>query len=114
MLQKTQTDEAVLTEIGKRLARHRIVQGLTQAELAEEAGIGKRTLERVEAGQTAQLSTLIRILRALDLFARLDAMLPEAETRPLEAVARKGRKRQRASGRKKAGPSKPWTWNDAE
>jgi transcriptional regulator with XRE-family HTH domain len=111
---ETQTDEAILAEIGQRLARRRLAHQLTQAELAEQAGIGKRTLERVEAGLTAQFSTMIRIFRVLDLLPKLDQLLAEPPIRPLEAAARKGKARQRASGRAKSKPGKPWSWKETE
>jgi transcriptional regulator with XRE-family HTH domain len=113
-IQDTQTDEAILSEIGQRIARRRLAQQMTQAELAEQAGIGKRTLERVEAGLTAQSSTLIRIFRVLGLLPKLDQMLAEPSIRPLEAAARKGKARQRASGRKKSKQHKPWSWEETE
>ena len=43
-------DEAILAELGKRITRRRLDLELTQAAVAEQAGIAKRTLERVEAG----------------------------------------------------------------
>jgi transcriptional regulator with XRE-family HTH domain len=58
------TDDAILAEIGNRIARYRIDQQVTQADLAEQAGVSKRTVERVEAGASVQFSTVIRILRA--------------------------------------------------
>ncbi len=110
----TQTDEAILSEIGNRISRRRLAQQLTQAELAEQAGIAKRTLERVEAGLTAQFSTIIRIFRVLGLLPRLDQLLAEPSLRPLEAAARKGKARQRAPGRGKSKKQRPWSWDDAE
>ena len=110
----TQTDDAILAEIGERIARRRLAQQMTQAELAEQAGIGKRTLERVEAGLTAQFSTIIRIFRVLDLLPKLDQALVEHPIRPLEAAARKGKARQRASGKSKTKPQKPWSWDETE
>ena len=56
------TDEAILAELGGRLARHRLELQLTQEMIAEQAGVSKRTVERVEAGATTQMSTMIRIL----------------------------------------------------
>ena len=50
-------DEAILTEMGARIARRRLDLQLTQAELAEQAGVAKRTLERIEAGASAQMSS---------------------------------------------------------
>jgi transcriptional regulator with XRE-family HTH domain len=110
----TQTDEAILTEIGRRITRRRLAQQMTQAELAEQAGIGKRTLERVEAGLPAQSATVIRIFRVLGLLPGLDQMLAEPSIRPLEAAARKGKARQRASGRAKSRQHEPWSWEEAD
>jgi len=111
-LSETLTDETILAEVGERLLRRRLARKMTQAELAEQAGIGKRTLERVEAGATAQFSTIIRIFRVLGLLEKLDQMLAEPAIRPLEAAARKGRARQRASSRGKQTQKKPWTWDE--
>jgi transcriptional regulator with XRE-family HTH domain len=110
----THTDETVLAEMGARIARRRLALQLTQAELAEQAGIGKRTLERVEAGETTQFSTIIRIFRALGLLPKLDQILSEPPVRPLEAAARKGKARQRAPGSRKKKQNKPWSWDENE
>jgi len=108
------SDEAILAEVGQRISRRRLAMQMTQAELAEQAGIGKRTLERVEAGLTAQFSTMIRIFRVLGLLPKLDQMLAEPRMRPLEAAARKGKARQRASSQSKPKPEKPWSWDETE
>lgn len=112
-ISNTLTDEAILAELGDRITRRRLEFQLTQAALAEEAGVAKRTLERVEAGATAQMSTIIRIFRALHLLPTLDQALPESKPGPLEVMKRKGKERQRASspGRQPA-RQKPWTWGD--
>ena len=47
---KQASDEAILSELGGRLTRVRLEQNLTQAQLAEQAGVSKRTVERLEAG----------------------------------------------------------------
>jgi len=107
------TDESILVELGQRIARRRIDLQMTQAEVAEQAGVAKRTLERLEAGQSAQMSSLIRILRALDALPELDRMIPEVRPRPMELLKRKGKARQRASKRRAAEESEqPWTWDD--
>lgn len=108
------SDKTILAEIGQRIARRRLAQHLTQAELAEEAGIAKRTLERVEAGLTAQFTTIIRIFRVLGLLPELDHLLVEPSLRPLEAASHKGKARQRASHRRKTKRQKPWSWDKTE
>ena len=47
------SDETLLKELGQRIARLRLERNLSQAQLAEQAGISKRTLERLEAGAAA-------------------------------------------------------------
>jgi transcriptional regulator with XRE-family HTH domain len=107
------SDQAVLLELGERLSRRRIALDLTQAQLAERAGIAKRTLERMEAGASAQLSSLVRVLRALELLESLDQLLPPAEPGPLDWLRREGRVRQRVSSRRQADPaSDTWSWDD--
>ena len=106
------TDETILQELGNRLAKRRLELQLTQAALAEEAGVSKRTVERVEAGETTQMSTMIRVLRVLDLLDRLDTLVPEPGPRPMDLLKLKGKERQRASRRKKQGDRGGWTWGD--
>lgn len=107
------TDDAILAEIGERIARRRLDLQLTQAGLAEQAGVSKRTVERIEAGASAQLSSMIRIFRALDLLAGLDRLLPEAVPSPMDLLKRKGKVRQRASTRGRPHQSdEPWSWDD--
>jgi transcriptional regulator with XRE-family HTH domain len=106
-------DEAILVELGARLARRRLDLQLTQAEVAEEAGIAKRTLERIEAGASTQMTSLIRVLRVLDALPGLDSLLPETGPRPMDLLRRRGKLRQRASRRRSAARSAPpWSWND--
>lgn len=107
------TDAAVLAEVGARIASRRIDMQLTQADAAEQAGVAKRTLERIEAGYSAQISSLVRILRVVDGLPGLDNLLPEPGPRPLEVLKRKGKVRQRASKRRtQEQPEKPWSWDD--
>jgi transcriptional regulator with XRE-family HTH domain len=111
----TLTNEAILQELGERLAGARLERNLTQAALAEEAGVAKRTVERLESGQAAtQLSGFVRVCRALGLLERLDALVPEGTASPIAQLKLQGRKRQRATGRKaSAAAAKKWTWGDA-
>ena len=106
------TDDAVLRELGGRLARVRLERNLTQAALAEQAGVAKRTVERLESGEVAtQLSGFFRVCRVLGLLERFEALIPEAAPSPMEQLRLKRGKRQRASGRRSAPETpKKWTW----
>ena len=117
------TDPAIAHILGERIERYRIEAGLTQAELAERSGIGKRTVERVEAGGGAELVTVIRILRSLNALEGFERLLPELPPSPIEQLKLRGKQRQRVShprGRREAperhnqvresAPAKPWRW----
>jgi transcriptional regulator with XRE-family HTH domain len=111
---KQATDEAILSEMGGRLARVRLERNLTQAQLAEQAGVSKRTVERLESGGVAtQLSGFIRVCRVLDLIERFDLLVPEPVPSPVEQLKLGGRKRRRASAtRAVKSSSKKWQWGD--
>lgn len=118
-ISKGLSDEAILVELGGRLAQRRIARSLSQAVLATEAGVAKRTVERIEAGESVQVITLIRLCRTLDLMDGWDQWLPEAGPSPMALLKEKqiGQGRQRARGRRavpvmKSG-EKPWTWGDS-
>jgi transcriptional regulator with XRE-family HTH domain len=117
------TDSAIAQILGERIERYRIEAGLTQAELAERAGIGKRTVERIEAGRGAELITLIRVLRTLNALAGFDRLLPELPASPIEQLKLRGKQRRRVSHRRgrtnmaehlngvrEGAQAKPWSW----
>lgn len=107
------TDQAVLETVGERLARSRIDAGLTQAELARQAGIGRATVERLEAGRSAQMSSLIRVLRVLDLLDDFLRALPESVPGPMDLLQNRPSPRQRASSpRKNEREQEQWRWGD--
>lgn len=116
-IESSNSDEIVLKELGQRLARTRLERNTTQAQLAEEAGVSKATVERLEAGEAVKSTSLIRVLRALDRLEALDRLVPEPLPSPIERLRLQGRQRQRAAGsRGVAHPPEPqpWTWGDGQ
>ncbi len=106
------TDDALLQLIGERLAALRLARNLTQRQVAEQAGLGLRTVQRLEQGAAAtHLSGFIRVCRVLDLVERLDTFIPEPPVSPMAQLQQQGRKRRRASSKKAAaGAPKQWSW----
>ncbi len=103
-----------LPEFGSRIARFRVHAGLTQAQLADQVGVGKRTVERLESGGSIQSASLLRILGVLGLQEGLLALFPDDKPRPMDLLKLKGKERQRASTKKRAAqkPDAEWTWGD--
>jgi putative transcriptional regulator len=109
------SDEAVLVALGDRIARYRLNRNMTQKALAAEAGVSPRTLHRIEHGQSAQVTNLIRLLRAFNLLENLDALIPGPTISPIQQAKMLGKTRKRASSpAAPSGTNKPWTWGDEE
>ena len=111
MNSQTLQESGALKLIGERISRQRLERNLTQAELATNAAVSKRTVERLEAGDSTQLSNFLRILQALGLLDGIEALLPELPPSPIDQLKLKGRQRQRASSIRETAPqTKVWAW----
>ena len=109
------TDGAVLEEMGRRLSRQRIESGLTQTALARQAGVGRSTVERLEAGHSTQMSSFIRVLRVLDLLEQFIEIVPKPGPSPMALLKSQRKTRKRASRKQRSSVEKPapeWTWSD--
>lgn len=91
-------DDAILKELGDRLRQQRLNRDISQVALAARAGVSLGTLRNAEAGAGSSMTTLIRLLRALGMLHRLEALLPEPEPSPLQLLQLKGEARMRSSG----------------
>lgn len=92
------TPAAMAAELGERLQQARLNRDLTQVEVAEMAGVSRKTVLNAEKGK-AQLEVFIAILLALGLAEQLDLMLPSQHVSPVQLAKLQGKQRQRASGR---------------
>ena len=57
--------------IGEALKQSRNAKNLTQEQLGKMVGVGKAQISRLEKGETMNLGTLARILKALDIHASI-------------------------------------------
>ena len=105
------TDETLLKQIGERVARLRLSMNLTQEQLAEQAGLGLRTVQRLELGVAAtQLSGFVRVCRVLGLVEGFEALIPVPVPSLVAQLKLRGKERKRASSVKPAEPSGKWQW----
>ena len=76
--------------------------------------MSKRTIVRLENGQSSQVTNLLRVLRALGLLGDLDALVPAPLASPIEALEGQGAGSAAAPSpaSKKPKPSSDWTWGD--
>jgi transcriptional regulator with XRE-family HTH domain len=81
-----------LLSLGQRIAQLRIARQLKQTELAYEAGVSHRTLQRLEAGEAIKSDGLLQVIECL---GRLDTVLAALESQgysPYEKLAEAGLK----------------------
>lgn len=107
------SDKNIEASLCSRLELERLRRNITQADLARQAGVSVRTIRRMEKGEGISLATFIRVLKALRLEERLDALLPEQDISPIARVSKTMRVRERASGKRgNPKPSSDWQWGD--
>jgi transcriptional regulator with XRE-family HTH domain len=114
------SDDAVLGELGERLAALRLARNLTQLELGQRAGVARSAIQQLEHGAPVTTATLVRVLRQLDLLEALDRLIPEPTPSPLAEVKLRGRRRRRAAHPRGGAASptpeqeRPWRWGDEQ
>jgi len=97
------SDDAIIKTIGVFIKHHRIKQNRTQQDVAKDAGINRTTLSLLENGDIVNISTLIQVLRALDLFYVMDGFTIENQISPLELAKLEQKSRKRASNKRNNG-----------
>ena len=103
-------DEAILAEIGRRLRRQRLNANLTRATLAERIGLSQDTVRNAEDGRNVSVESLIRVLRGLDRLDQLNDLAADTGPSPVALARRRGRLRQRASGKRATKEGRDWQW----
>ena len=104
------TSVSLCAELGARLAKIRLSRNITQEALAREAGIGLRTLRRLEAGGSCTLDSFLRIAITLGLADHLLSTIPSQDIRPIERISTRRSERKRARPTRNQPLEKPWAW----
>lgn len=103
------TASAIAEQLGERLKQARLNRDLTQAIVAERAGVARKTVVNAEKG-LASLDVFVAIMLALDLVAQLDLFLPPQQVSPIQLAKLQGKQRQRASSPSKSNHKDDLTW----
>ncbi|WP_374999848.1 helix-turn-helix domain-containing protein [Aeromicrobium sp. CTD01-1L150] len=70
-------DISTSADLGALVKEHRIEQGLTQAALAERAGVGRKLLVRLEQGRPSlEVGRVLSVLEALGVSLTADRASP--------------------------------------
>lgn len=90
------SDLAIMVQIGHFVKKTRLQQNITQAQLAEMAGLNRWTISQVEKGEAVSLSSLIPVLRALDALHVFGHFEVQDELSPLAYAKLKKKEKIRA------------------
>jgi transcriptional regulator with XRE-family HTH domain len=107
-------EQRLLSRLGERLRLARLRRKLSNAVVAQRAGISRTSLYKVEAGDPgATLGTYIRVMAVLGLEADVDALAADdkvgrkLQDLALEAPASTPRRRRSAEGAAPPAPVRP-------
>lgn len=100
---------AIAEDLGERLRQARLNSDMTQADVAERAGVSRKIVLNAEKGK-AQLESFVAIMLALNLTEQLDLFLPKPQVSPVQLIKLQGKKRQRASGQRKSADEDVSQW----
>jgi transcriptional regulator with XRE-family HTH domain len=64
----------ICTELGARLRTQRLAQMVSQAELAQRAGVSTGTIKNIERKGQASLESIVRVAQALNLSHELQGL----------------------------------------
>jgi len=92
------TNSEILEVLGQRLRLRRLERNLSVDELATHAGLNRKTVLAVEAGEDTRFSSMIKILRSMNLLGLLESAVPD-HLPGGEAVSSTGQFRLRASAK---------------
>lgn len=90
------TDTKIIQAIGLFIKQKRLQANKSQKQLAMEAGINPYTISQIENGVSVTLSTLIQLLRSLDILYVLDNFKTTDEISPILYAKMQKNKRKRA------------------
>ena len=71
-----------IKELGQKVKTYRIVNEMSQQDLEDKSGVSKRSISRLEQGESVQVDNLFKILLALGLGDNIELLVPDQTKRP--------------------------------
>lgn len=97
------TNDEIMSLLGERIKSRRLGRNIPIDQLAERSGLNRKTILELEAGRDVRLSSLIKLLRGLNMISTLEASFPDVLPGG-EGISTRGQPRKKAStGRCKNG-----------
>ena len=71
-----------IKELGQKIKTYRIMNEMSQQDLEDKSGVSKRSISRLEQGESVQVDNLFKIIIALGLGDNIDLLVPDQTKRP--------------------------------
>jgi transcriptional regulator with XRE-family HTH domain len=81
-MDKQKDYQEYIKDLGQKIKLYRIMKEMSQQDLEDKTGISKRSISRLEQGESVQLENLFKILLALDLGENIELLVPDQTKRP--------------------------------
>ena len=81
-MNKQKDYQEYIRELGQKIKTYRIMKELSQQDLEDKTGVSKRSISRLEQGESVQVDNLFKILLALDLGDNIELLVPDQTKRP--------------------------------
>ncbi len=108
-MNKQKDYQQYIKELGQKIKLYRIMKEMSQQDLEDKTGVSKRSISRLEQGESVQLENLFKILLALDLGENIELLVPDQTKRPSFYLEKPDNKNKRV--RKKTGKN-DFKWGD--
>ena len=71
-----------IKELGQKIKTYRIMNEMSQQDLEDKSGVSKRSISRLEQGESVQADNLFKIIIALGLGDNIELLVPDQTKRP--------------------------------
>jgi len=100
------SDDAILRNLGAQLKQIRLNKNLTQKELNEMSGLSRSAISDLENNGNGSMRSFVRILRTLEKLEILNHFITDVPISPVQVAKMRGKIRKRASGKRQGDMNK--------
>lgn len=98
-----------IKELGQKIKIYRIMNEMSQQDLEDKSGVSKRSISRLEQGESVQLDNLFKIIIALGIGDNIELLVPDQTRRPSYYLEKAQNRPKRV---KKKTEKKEFKWGD--
>ena len=111
-IMKFQKDyQEYIKELGQKIKTYRIMNEMSQQDLEDKSGVSKRSISRLEQGESVQVDNLFKIIIALGLGDNIELLVPDQTKRPSYYLGKTENKPKRV---RKTMQKNEFKWGDEE